>query len=544
MSRLSDAVYCAVCGRNLSMHVWTQFGQNTIASGLRPRTRLSRKFVCLSFRPSAPPSPHTRRVVPRFRRALYLSVYFKLRTDSSRTRINRSATTKSPPTAFNMEVAASSTTSAQARRTNPSRSRRGGPGVGTSDVDMMILESYKRKLETEPLIPADTPFFLTTNSAKVSGDSTSNGDSAISINIVANDRYFDRPEVLKAFREQEIIQTPEFWPISESSSVGGRFRPRGAEDEREETSDTAYEKRHKKFETFEKRQRLREKDKLKHEHYKLKERIEQLRAMDSSAFMALPFSFGVGPVEEQVVAEVDQTTEESQIQANGIIPPTEGERRKKAMLEHAIGLERRYSYLLPPDRVRKTQEIHVEDEDSENERILQAGSSKNESIRFRLPARSSLSTTPASSPAATKPPRKYTKGQGKQARQLQNNIPLDQVSSVSSPNIDVEMRTPEPRQVSPPPPPSGLPGPPIEVPEMPPALVAPLPKPPTSALQTNGRNLAQKDTYVFQNIVDTEAAAVQPPEKFLRARHLGCAHSSTNCGRRRVRKSALRRRSR
>jgi hypothetical protein len=85
-------------------------------------------------------------------------------------------------------------------------------------------------VETEPLIPADTPFFLTTNSAKVSGDSTSNGESAISINIVANDRYFDRPEVLKAFREQEIIQTPEFWPISESSSVGGRFRPRGAED--------------------------------------------------------------------------------------------------------------------------------------------------------------------------------------------------------------------------------------------------------------------------------------------------------------------------
>lgn len=236
--------------------------------------------------------------------------------------------------------------------------------------------------------------------------------------------------------------------------------------------------------------------------------------MDSSAFMALPFSFGVAPVEEQVVAEVDQTTEASQVQANGITPPTEGERRKKAMLEHAIGLERRYSYLLPPERVRKTQEIHVEDEDSETERTLQAGSSKNESIRFRLPARSSLSTTPASSPAATKPPRKYNKGQGKQARPVQNNIPLDQVSSVSSPYIDIEMHTPEPRQLSLPPPPSSLPAPPIEVPDVPPALVAPLPKPPTSALQTNGRTLAQKDTYALQNIVDTEAAVVQQPEKF------------------------------
>ena len=57
-----------------------------------------------------------------------------------------------------------------------------------------------------------------------------------------------------------------------------------------DTSDAAYEKRHRKYETFEKRQRLREKEKLKHEHYKLKERIEQLRAMDSSAFLAIPAS--------------------------------------------------------------------------------------------------------------------------------------------------------------------------------------------------------------------------------------------------------------
>src|ERR1700735_1921502 len=57
-----------------------------------------------------------------------------------------------------------------------------------------------------------------------------------------------------------------------------------------DTSDAAYEKRHRKYETFEKRQRLREKEKLKHEQYKLKERMEQLRAMDGSAFLALPSS--------------------------------------------------------------------------------------------------------------------------------------------------------------------------------------------------------------------------------------------------------------
>ena len=57
-----------------------------------------------------------------------------------------------------------------------------------------------------------------------------------------------------------------------------------------DTSDAAYEKRHRKYESFEKRQRLREKEKLKHEHYKLKERIDQLRGMDTAAFLAIPAS--------------------------------------------------------------------------------------------------------------------------------------------------------------------------------------------------------------------------------------------------------------
>ena len=52
--------------------------------------------------------------------------------------------------AFNrstMEQASSSTASAHARqkRVLPSRARRGGPGVGSCDVDIMILETYKRK---------------------------------------------------------------------------------------------------------------------------------------------------------------------------------------------------------------------------------------------------------------------------------------------------------------------------------------------------------------------------------------------------------------
>jgi hypothetical protein len=117
-----------------------------------------------------------------------------------------------------------------------------------------------------------------------------------------------------------------------------------------DTSDIAYEKRHRKYESFEKRQRLREKEKLKHEHYKLKERIEQLRNMEVSAFLALPASSFSAPP-----AHYDELSEDI---TSVVVYPTsinaiqEGERRRKEMLEIAEGLEERYRVLLPSDRGR------------------------------------------------------------------------------------------------------------------------------------------------------------------------------------------------
>jgi hypothetical protein len=84
--------------------------------------------------------------------------------------------------------------------------------------------------EDKPLIPPDTEFLLTTNSALVSSP-TQQGRGA-QLNTLANQRYFDRPEVLRAYREQLEIETPEFVLLSVESSVGGRFRPRGVEDVR------------------------------------------------------------------------------------------------------------------------------------------------------------------------------------------------------------------------------------------------------------------------------------------------------------------------
>ena len=132
-----------------------------------------------------------------------------------------------------------------------------------------------------------------------------------------------------------------------------------------DTSDATYEKRHRKYETFEKRQRLREKEKLKHEQYKLKERIEQLRGMDGSAFLTLPVSLfrplgspaeGDESVNGPVVDDDDADTGLNYlpgIHVNGAALHNEGERRRTEILETAAGLEERYRVLLPPDKVAK-----------------------------------------------------------------------------------------------------------------------------------------------------------------------------------------------
>jgi hypothetical protein len=113
-----------------------------------------------------------------------------------------------------------------------------------------------------------------------------------------------------------------------------------------DTSDTVYEKRHRKYETFEKRLRLREKEKLKHEQYKLKERIEQLRVMDPSAFLAMPsthFSSVPDPGAEEEGLPVGT-------HPNGPPAHNEGERRRQEMLDVALSLEERYRALLPHDK--------------------------------------------------------------------------------------------------------------------------------------------------------------------------------------------------
>lgn len=85
---------------------------------------------------------------------------------------------------------------------------------------------------------------------------------------------------------------------------------------------------------MEKRQRLREKEKIQHERYKLKERIEQLRAIPAQAFLKNQRS---APLSGEQLAQ--------------------GEHTRRELLREAEELERRYDLLLSKEREQQTEDI-------------------------------------------------------------------------------------------------------------------------------------------------------------------------------------------
>ncbi|KAG2044401.1 hypothetical protein BDR03DRAFT_989257 [Suillus americanus] len=349
------------------------------------------------------------------------------------------------------------------KRVLPSRSRRGGPGIGSCDVDLMILDAQRRRFENEPLIPANTQFLLTTNSALVPQPQPSSSTD-FGLNSHANQRYFDRPDVIQAYREQQIIQTPEFTTLSEDASVGGRFRPRISAElpESADTSDAVYEKRHRKYETFEKRQRLREKEKLKHEQYKLKERIEQLRAMDGTAFLGLPAaSFPLPP--DVVQVEDGRDASLAAIHVDGTVMCNEGERRRQEMLEVAYILEDRYRTLLPSDKknyfdqkkasrqssvnIPPSSDIHPQDESIINGRasatILPTKASTSLVLKIKMPKQSSFSPSVSSTPVPK--PIAYLSSSPSKSKPVSRASPAKPASRASSDTESVESDRPRKR---------------------------------------------------------------------------------------------------
>ncbi|CAE7219529.1 unnamed protein product [Rhizoctonia solani] len=213
------------------------------------------------------------------------------------------------------------------RRIMPSRQRRGATayGIGSNPVDTTIIEAQQRAAEYVPIVDPNAVFLITTDpkGPPVAGPSNTGGATTGK----EDERYFERREVAENMRQQAVIQTPEYCLLSDVYQPSSRLRTR-TEADAFDSSDAMYERLHRKPEMLEKRQRRREKDKLEHERYKLKERVEQLRAMDLHHFRGLLSSSHSTP---------------------GTESNHELESIRSELLAHADDLIRRYDVLLPPD---------------------------------------------------------------------------------------------------------------------------------------------------------------------------------------------------
>lgn len=70
------------------------------------------------------------------------------------------------------------------------------------------------------IVPPDTVFVVTTNSADVPSSSQS----------THHQRYFERPDVIQAYKAGAVIETPEVFELSSEAVVGSRLRVRAEQE--------------------------------------------------------------------------------------------------------------------------------------------------------------------------------------------------------------------------------------------------------------------------------------------------------------------------
>lgn len=108
------------------------------------------------------------------------------------------------------------------RFSNPSNGEVGSLQSFSHTRESLYSNSWPQD-DNEPIIPASTRFFLTTDNSLVPEESasTSYGSADDEVSL----KYFDRPDVIASYSRQERIQTPMVERVD--TKVGSRFRPRG-----------------------------------------------------------------------------------------------------------------------------------------------------------------------------------------------------------------------------------------------------------------------------------------------------------------------------
>ena len=83
--------------------------------------------------------------------------------------------------------------------------------------------------DNKPLIPVSSSFLLVTDSSIAEQSEPSPSENPADVPQLFYQSYFDRPEVIKSYREQEVIETPVFNPLPDDA-IGSRFRMRSGDE--------------------------------------------------------------------------------------------------------------------------------------------------------------------------------------------------------------------------------------------------------------------------------------------------------------------------
>ncbi|KAJ1024081.1 hypothetical protein NDA16_002920 [Ustilago loliicola] len=143
-----------------------------------------------------------------------------------------------------------------------------------------------------------------------------------------------------AIKRQQLIETPDFKPRDDTLYMP---KTRGLRSEAaEDTSDAAYERRHRKPETAEKRQRKAEVDRLSRDRQKLLSRIEQLKTVE--ARMLQPIVVAIDQVRAEAAASNGDQDQQLQAPTKPLHERIEDVR--KELLADAYETLKRYDLLL------------------------------------------------------------------------------------------------------------------------------------------------------------------------------------------------------
>lgn len=154
----------------------------------------------------------------------------------------------------------------------------------------------------------------------------------------------------------------------------------------EDTSDAHYIQLHRKHEAFERRQRLREKEKLQFERYKLRSRIDLLRNLSKPAWAS-------------VVATILARDEDGWKSGRSKVGKEGEEWLRERLLKEGEEVMKRYEELLPPENRKHKAGAGV---NAHHHHLLTTDGTPNSSARFSSPSGStSASRVPSLTPEPT-----------------------------------------------------------------------------------------------------------------------------------------------